>query len=557
MTNDQPPIADRSITLLLIDNDPIFRLGFGAAIEEYPELRAIAVDNATAAFAYLSQSPPDLVILDPSTAETGLTEQLIREYPTVPVFWWSVNPTPQQLNLAQSSGIRGYCPKGIPLPELVSALRQVASGETYWSAVALPERQVLMPPRRQKWLTRVHQSGLKQIDDSLAEVERSLRNSQLPLFDWLFWSGRKRELLTARWLVNQLPVEVITPVPPAPETALVPLPSSSTLPVLVPQTQSATDVFESTLTKIQSGVKNLTGVPLEIDSLQTQKRQELLYGVLNRVSEILDELRFLQVTPEQLPTRIPLILRDLWQSSTIDFTSRNYTLSTDNRFNLIEILMVNREVVQEDILEKIPFVLELFNYLLFEKPLLIDSVVYRPEALETLERANLLMQNLVIQEANAVMQVILNHFYAVEELQITLYGNYLTSREMARLRNNLSWRYRQEKYWEDPKNIFESQYRLFYLNGQGIKKTSIYASRQNELSQLQGVPWAVTIALEARDAIAPRLQAVIDFVGQGVVYVLTEVIGKGIGLIGRGVILGIGNVLQETRYRKNSERGKQ
>jgi hypothetical protein len=36
-----------------------------------------------------------------------------------------------------------------------------------------------------------------------------------------------------------------------------------------------------------------------------------------------------------------------------------------------------------------------------------------------------------------------------------------------------------------------------------------------------------------------------------VVYVLTEIIGRGIGLIGRGVIKGIGNIWQESnRHRQ-------
>ncbi|MEG4329441.1 DUF3685 domain-containing protein, partial [Microcoleus sp. herbarium5] len=37
----------------------------------------------------------------------------------------------------------------------------------------------------------------------------------------------------------------------------------------------------------------------------------------------------------------------------------------------------------------------------------------------------------------------------------------------------------------------------------------------------------------------------------GVVYVLTQVIGRGIGLIGRGIIQGIGNSLQDSKFGKN------
>jgi hypothetical protein len=66
----------------------------------------------------------------------------------------------------------------------------------------------------------------------------------------------------------------------------------------------------------------------------------------------------------------------------------------------------------------------------------------------------------------------------------------------------------------------------------------------------------VSLALETRDAIAPRLRAIVSSLGSSVIYVLTQVIGRGIGLIGRGIIQGIGSSLQETRFGKNGERRK-
>lgn len=81
----------------------------------------------------------------------------------------------------------------------------------------------------------------------------------------------------------------------------------------------------------------------------------------------------------------------------------------------------------------------------------------------------------------------------------------------------------------------------------------IYAPRNDELATLSGIPFLVTLVLEARDAIAPRVRAAVSFLGRGVVYVLTEVIGRGIGLVGRGIVKGIGNALQEPKP-KRSER---
>jgi hypothetical protein len=93
---------------------------------------------------------------------------------------------------------------------------------------------------------------------------------------------------------------------------------------------------------------------------------------------------------------------------------------------------------------------------------------------------------------------------------------------------------------EEPKAIFESRYPLFVLSDAGIKQTSIYAPRRQELEQLQGIPLAVTLAFETRDAISPRLRSTVAWAGKGVVYVLTQVIGRSIGLVVRGVFKALG-----------------
>ncbi|MGF1480481.1 MAG: DUF3685 domain-containing protein [Cyanophyceae cyanobacterium] len=565
MNSDQQQ-SERSTSILVIDHDPIFRLGLSSALEEYGDFQVIAqTDTAAAALAILEQQFSDLIVLAGVGGTLVLEElaQLVDEHPQLPVFLLSTTPNPQQLRIVQTLGIRGYCPKGISVDELVSALRQVASGDTYWQISALAAAYPLQPLRqpKQTWLISTGQSGLQQISRSLSEIEHHLHNAQLSLVDWLFWSGRKRELLAARWVVSQLlPVELeetpgLVPVVPAAAELTTQNTSGRGSGGFKIETESA---FNHTLEKIQSDIQNLTGVPLEIDILQHQKKQELLYLIVNQLQENLAELRFLQVTPEQLPERVPLILRELWQTATINFLSKNCpSLAAGNRLNLTEILLREAVLIQQELLDKIPWITELMAYFLFQESLRVNDVSYRHGSPEANERAELIVENFVIHVADAVMQVILNYFFEAEDVQNLYKEQLVSSREIAKFRNNLSWRYRQEKYFAAPTDIFESKYRLFYFSDRGIKTTFVYASRQNELNQLQGIPWIVTMALEARDALAPRLQAVVDFVGRGLIYVLTEVIGKGIGLVGRGVILGIGNVLQETRYRKNSERGKQ
>ena len=116
---------------------------------------------------------------------------------------------------------------------------------------------------------------------------------------------------------------------------------------------------------------------------------------------------------------------------------------------------------------------------------------------------------------------------------------------MARFRNQLSWKYRQETYFTHPQNIFESRHRLFVLSNGVIKTMYVYAPRKTELEQLTGIPWLSTILIEIRDAIAPLVRKFISLAGSSVVFVLTQVIGKGLGLIGKGIIQGIGSSIKD------------
>lgn len=585
-----------TIKLFLIDDDPIFRRGFRAILQDYPDLEVIAAaDTAAEALqilATLSQQDrePDLIVLELSLggylseeiSGVQLCQQLVREYPDLPIFVLSANPRPEELIAARISDIKGYSPKGVAIAELVTALRGVKLGQTYGlesiptSSFTSKQFQQQSLSRRRKWLTRIRKSGLGQIEESLTKVKRQLEKERSPWLDWLFWSGRYRELLAAKWLVKRIlpnssvvtsqnlvrqPVKRNNPE----QVALVPANISSLdlgkAKFLGDRSENSitATVFERTLAKIQLGVKNLAEIPLEIDILQADKKRELLYLVLNQVKKVSDRIQISQKSYEQLAAEIEIIVRDLWKEPSRDFFCKYYPQTAEtNKYDLINRLLEEDVIIQAELLDKIPLVLELFAYLIYKKPLIVNNVAYRSSdsftSLESIKIPEILIQNLIIQIANGVMVMILNNFSAVEAIKQNLYDKrFISSREIARFRNKLSWRYRQEKYFEEPKSIFESKYRLLFFNGKSIKKMFVYAPRQEELDQLSGIPWLTTIALETRDSIAPLLRSVVAFVGNGLVYVLTQVIGRGIGLIGRGIIQGIGNTLQDNRYSKNND----
>ena len=184
---------------------------------------------------------------------------------------------------------------------------------------------------------------------------------------------------------------------------------------------------------------------------------------------------------------------------------------------------------------------------------MIEGSAYLATTPQAIAYSEQLLENLIIQVANAVMQPLLNRLADSEPIKKSLYTTRLmTSREIERFRNDLSWRYRWNRLVNEPKAIFESRYDLYVFGPKGIDIATIYAPRRAELDRLKGIPLAVTFALETRDALSPRLRRAIALVGSSVVYVLTEVVGRGIGLVGRGILQGVGNAWQETGQPRRS-----
>jgi hypothetical protein len=430
-------------------------------------------------------------------------------------------------------------------------------------------------------------SGIEQIDAAISRLTAELETAELSVLDAAMVAGRLRELRAARWLVQRLlsppqgrdasrmPSALLKPAGssigssteqrftqerftgerfPAASPAPLNAPDSGsevvTLSYPPPPNRSSrrlqTALFDAVAAQLQFSLRNLADTPLEIDILKEDKKRELLILVLRQVENLLADLQFSQVTAAQLADQQAAILQDLWQAVLTEFIGKYYTVQLEGRsVAVVETALGDRAIVQAAILDKIPLVTDLLTHLLFQTPLTIDDATYRSGTVEAMQRGELLLQNLIIQMANAVMQPLLNRFGDISAIKPLYDQRLLSSREIERFRNDLSWKYRLGRYFLEPTAIFESRYCLWTIAETGICQQSIYFPRNQELDQLAGIPFAVTLALELRDAIAPRLRTVTGFFGSGVVYVLTEIIGRGIGLIGRGVMKGIGKKARE------------
>lgn len=544
----------------------------------------------------------DLVILDLGLGAGApdrlpglqLCADIKARYPTLPVLVLSSRLEPVLQAAARQMGADGYGARGMAVRELAQLIRTLARSEAAMTpeglAPAVPRETPLTPSDAGPLAVlkdNLRRSSLRQIEATLAEVVAQQRSSGSNWLEDLTLAGRRRELQAARWLINRLLATPdpnlltsdITPAEPGSEPtdaayAGPELPSTAAGPSLFPrkaegslaesQALTAADrrslvrgdlqsiVFESVFRKLQGPLENQSGLPLETDILREEKKRELLYLILRQLEDALDELRQSRLLPGQLIDTCPEVLRDVWQAVTTDFLGRYYMLEVgDLEQPVVKTLLQEEAVVRSALLDKIPQVPMLLGHILFQEAVVVDGAAFVATTPEALTRSRILLENLLLQLANAVMQPLLNRFAEVEEIKKYLYQRRLMStRDIERFRNDLSWRYRWDSLINEPKAIFESQHRLLILNPQGIQTQWIYAPRQEELEQLSGLQLTVTLAIEARDAIAPRLRSTISLVGSGLVYLLTDVVGRGIGLIGRGIIKGVGSAWSDPKYRR-------
>ena len=556
-------MSEKKIELFIIDRDPIFRLGLCTALSYYEDLQ-IAVQGSTREdiFRQLEEGfMPDLILIEwdiEDKTENKLTplkfcQQLKQEYPQIPLFLLVANWDAEEVTKARALGIKGFCKKGVNVENLVFGLRKVALGEVYWQEKNLPIKE---PNLLQQALSQISQPGKRQISSDLGDIENRLSDENLSILEKLLFSGKKRELKTARWLLDRLTGEpkepnlgrIKTPkaLPEEPEKRLL---SPPQIAIATINTDSVTEkVFNRILGDIGQGVINQTNLWLEIDILQIQAKQSLFYLIVENLEKVILEFE----KNSDLLLQTEQSLSEVWQKTTVNFFFQNYQEELDIDYDTL-LSICDREYasVRQNIFTQIYFAAELFAYLSWEQPLIIDRVTYRADAPESIVRAVNLLHNLIIQIANGVMLVILNYFAELEIFKYSLYDStYNNSRKIARFRNEVVWRYRQEKYWNQPKNIFESCYQILVLRQGRIKLLTINAPRDSELARLEGFPWLTTILLELRDATSPRLRSLVALVGNGLVFALTQVIGRGIGLIIKGVIQGVNTTIREQTKRK-------
>ncbi|NJL21503.1 MAG: DUF3685 domain-containing protein, partial [Leptolyngbyaceae cyanobacterium SM1_3_5] len=139
------------------------------------------------------------------------------------------------------------------------------------------------------------------------------------------------------------------PSPPALPTA----PVEAAITVVEPQSaQMDVNLLRSLLwdrivAKLQTNLHNQTNITLEIDILRIDKKRELFFLILRRIEDVIAELRYSQISIEQLFENRSLILQDLWQAIVTDFFGKYAQIQVGRQLvSIVDVLLQEREAVR-------------------------------------------------------------------------------------------------------------------------------------------------------------------------------------------------------------------
>lgn len=406
-------------------------------------------------------------------------------------------------------------------------------------------------------------SGLQQIDAEL-RVCRQLLNP--PPTTWLaqmLLEGRCRELQAARsllvWLWGPLtmawgfesPPELsqgdalsASAVPPSPGvsgTALAPVLS------LTLRQRNAEGIWRALRQRLQDALAmepaNVSGQLLAFDGLQEQRRRDLLLALLEQLDHLRATLQEGDQSPETLRQRWAVLQPQLRQQALRQLAGPYVQLPRDGTLQPVaETLLSQSDLEGED--PELPDPHSLLAAVLQARPLVVEGRLRAPDEPQAVLYLEMLLANWLVRNAEQISSQVLALSAEWPELRrYLLRDNLLPTRNLERLRNQLNAQERWLSWVERPIQLYESRRPLFCLKEGGIGRLDLTEPRDRELRRLSWPQQLVTLALEVRDALAPQAQAIVRALGDLFVVFLTRVVGRAIGLVGRGIAQGMGRSL--------------
>jgi hypothetical protein len=408
-------------------------------------------------------------------------------------------------------------------------------------------------------------SGLQQLDIASSGCRLLLSRADIHPLARLMLEGRLREMAMARrfllWIWGPLSLAWSEPLgaghwaassaqrvsasqPPAS-----PAPGSTSLTL---QQRNASGVWQAVQQRlsaaIEAGLANRSGQLLALEGLNGDRRIDLLIALLAQLhdlrQQLADELA-------QTPGDGALMLLQRWQvlqpklreQALLAMASPYVQLPLDGKLQPVASCLVKEsDLTVND--PELPDAQPMLATLVLARPLLVEGQLLPPDEPRAVLHLERLVANWLLRNAELLAAEVLACCGDWPELRrYLLRPELLATRNLERLRNQLNAQQRWLSWFSRPIALYESRRQLLCLEGGSIASRNLLEPRDQELRRLGWLQQVVTLALEARDALGPQLRQLVRGLGDLLVVLLTQVVGRAIGLVGKGILQGMGRSL--------------
>ena len=393
----------------------------------------------------------------------------------------------------------------------------------------------------QKLLT----SGLKQIDTEINYILEYVKSESIPEFYKFILKGRLRELITAKSFLIFLWGNSLDLYSEAIYTEKKSVIDNKRANTIFIKNKNTTEIWDLIFNRLKERYNNenlevdfnnssiiLSGIKKEFISRLICKMLDELDNLIKNIKENYKEKDF--------RNDFNSLIQELKINTISNITESYFRVKKEN-----ESISLNEYIYKEvncyendsESHESIMFIEPIIN----NEPLNFDGKVlplYETESFIILEN---IISNWVIRNCNLLASEVFNICSTWPELRSILINPELQStRNFERFRNNINNYNRWHEYIYMPIYLYESKREYIDIIENKFTRYFKNENREKELENLEWIQKQVTLLVEIRDAVAPQLEIAVKYLGNLFVTFLTKVVGKAIGLVGKGILQGLG-----------------
>ena len=394
-------------------------------------------------------------------------------------------------------------------------------------------------------------SGLTQINKDINIIEHMIRSKSLNPLYLLVLLGRRRELLTAKrlilWLWGPLEILIDSPIKVKSNENLNLTNKYST--DITIKNNSSEEVWKVLYKRVNERIKtdliNSTDELSALFSLNNIQRVNLLKTILKEFSIVIKKLDLENKQSNISENNLQLLTTELRANTLRNFINSYDCLQKNGvDVSISDFLVQNSELGIID--DELPSTHLIIDPIINNKPILIDGQYISIEDPRSVIKLEMLILNWLLRTAELISEEIISSCSEWPELRKYFLNKELVStRELERKRNQINTKNQIQIIFKKPVRLYESK-RLYYtIKNNVIEKIIIIEPRDEELRNLDWIQRQIAFTIELKDALAPQVQAIIQYLGDLVVLILTKVVGRSIGLIGRGIAQGMGKNLSK------------